>query len=216
MKLCNCCQQTKPIDSFYPEKRGLHGVKAQCKSCVSEKKRERWAVRTEEHRQKERDRLAQYRAENREKVREYHREWKESNPEKVREHGRTYRANHSEKIQERVAAWAKSNPEKAVARARRWQQRHPDRAVAAVMKRDARKRQAYAQWDQEFTDFVAAEAAHLCRLRQEFTSIKWHVDHIIPIAGNEVCGLHVWNNLQVIPGVLNVRKGNKLIEVNWR
>ncbi len=39
-----------------------------------------------------------------------------------------------------------------------------------------------------------------------------HVDHIIPLKGKEVSGLHVENNLQYLPILDNLYKSNILIE----
>lgn len=216
IKVCNSCQQPKSVDEYYAEKRGTYGVRAQCKCCYNSDRRSRWPLRTEAEKQKERLRLQLYRLENAETVRKNHREWSCANRDKISAYGAKYRAANSSKINDRISAWSKANPDKCVARSRRYQQRHPEKAVAAVMKREALKRQAYAPWDKELTDFVANEAAHLCRLRLAATGFKWHVDHIIPLAGESVCGLHVWNNLQVIPAVLNIKKQNKMIEVNWK
>lgn len=75
-------------------------------------------------------------------------------------------------------------------------------------KRSAIKRSATVSWETEFTDFVFEEAHHLRGLRDAQTKIKWHVDHVIPLRGKIVCGLHTWNNFAVIPAIENLRKNN--------
>jgi len=71
------------------------------------------------------------------------------------------------------------------------------------------KRTKVASRHDELTSFVFQEAYCLARQREKCTGFKWHIDHIIPLNGENVCGLHVWNNLRVIPAVLNLSKGNK-------
>ena len=72
------------------------------------------------------------------------------------------------------------------------------------------KRLKPVNWDQELTDLVTLEAHDLRKLRNKLTGIKWHVDHVLPLNGKQVSGLHVWNNLQVIPAVVNLSKGNRV------
>ena len=45
------------------------------------------------------------------------------------------------------------------------------------------------------------------------TNIKHEVDHIIPIHGKNVCGLHVPWNLRIITAKRNKIKGNKIEEI---
>lgn len=74
------------------------------------------------------------------------------------------------------------------------------------MKRHADKLQRTPAWaDMKKIRKVYEEARVMSLMMDE----PWHVDHVIPLRGRKVSGLHVHNNLQILPGVENVRKGNR-------
>jgi hypothetical protein len=52
------------------------------------------------------------------------------------------------------------------------------------------------------------EAYKLAKLRTEMFGFSWHVDHIVPLQGEFVSGFHTPYNLQVIPAINNLQKGN--------
>jgi len=60
--------------------------------------------------------------------------------------------------------------------------------------------------------WMIEEIYHLAALRTQMFGFQWHVDHIIPLQGETISGLHVPNNLRVIPWLDNIKKGNKYQE----
>lgn len=76
----------------------------------------------------------------------------------------------------------------------------------------AKKRNSFPKWANTRTHltqilkiYIAAQYKNLTTKR------KWHVDHIIPMYGKAICGLHVVGNLRVISRESNVAKSNIFI-----
>ena len=71
-------------------------------------------------------------------------------------------------------------------------------------------KQAKPKWLTEEHKFSIEEIYSLRDLRTEVTGVVHHVDHIVPLKGKDVCGLHVPWNLQVITAKDNLSKSNSL------
>jgi hypothetical protein len=114
------------------------------------------------------------------------------------------------------------NAENYISRAREWRLENGDQARALFNKSKRKLRaidnskklaenalrvdyikRATPSWANKF--FIA-EAYHIAKVREKMLGGKWHVDHIVPLRGKNVCGLHVEHNLQVIPAAVNLKK----------
>ena len=85
---------------------------------------------------------------------------------------------------------------------------NPEKGSARTMKYYAKKLERTPFWLTDTDYWMIEEAYELAALRTKITGITWHVDHIIPLQGKLVSGLHTPYNLQVIVGKINQSKGN--------
>lgn len=105
-----------------------------------------------------------------------------------------------ERVRELQRNWYKDNPELAKAKQNRRYEKLKDYYKAYANSRRGRCKQATPKW----VDRKAL--VEIYKNRPE----GYHVDHIIPLNGQNVCGLHVPANLQYLPAAENIRKKNKI------
>jgi len=138
----------------------------------------------------------QYRLKNRDKLIAYKKTWVELNLEKVIENNKTRYQAKKDEIKAYIAEYKKLNPAKA---------------NANKAKRKAAKKQRTPKWLTDI-DFERIENQYkLATILTKLHNEPWHVDHIIPLQGKLVSGLHVPSNLQVLKGSENCSKQNNFV-----
>lgn len=130
------------------------------------------------------------------------RRYREQNKDKIA----AYSKSRATKTAERSKAWRIENNERASEYTARYRSEKRDVVNSKEARRRARALQATPPWsDSEQIRLVYQEAARL----QAEDGVARHVDHIVPLQGRLVCGLHVSWNLRVMTATENLKKANK-------
>ncbi len=116
--------------------------------------------------------------------------WALRNPDKVRAQGRQWKQTNKKKSNESCSNWRKKYPEKNREKAMRYKTRKLSRMPNWLTK----------EQKQQIKDiYNSCPKGH-------------HVDHVVPLCGENVSGLHVPWNLQIILASDNISKSNKFDE----
>jgi hypothetical protein len=138
-------------------------------------------------------------------------EYDKANSARIAAYQKEYRLANREKATGYHREWRIANKEKEAAYKKEYQKANPDKLNAKNAKRNAAKLQRTPKW-LTADDFALIESYYTQAKRlEEATGVKYHVDHIIPMQGDLVSGLHVPSNLQVITAEENVRKNNTFV-----
>lgn len=192
MKTCCTCKEKLSSESFYKNKAARDGLTNKCKACTKE----------------------------------YSSQYKRSNKAAVEEYGRAYRKDYYSKSRCEKLAWQKAYRENHLQERREYDRNYnklryatqKDTYVEKSARRRASKLCATPPWLDETHKRRLQSIYKACRNVTKRTGKAHHVDHIVPLKGQNVCGLHVWWNLRIVPSEMNLSKGNKVevvSEQNW-
>lgn len=131
----------------------------------------------------------------------YGKKYCEANSEKVKEKNNIYRRENAKRLNKYLKKYREANSEKA----KEYRKNNPEKTTLYRDIRLQNMSQAIPAWYEE--DKI--KKLYLLRdLMKETWGFDFHVDHIIPLQHELVCGLHCLDNLQILEASKNLSKGN--------
>jgi hypothetical protein len=190
---CNRCLIEKPLAEFRYSELGKYGVRRECRECELISITEAYRANPEIGRQKTAL-------------------WIKNNPGKAREVRKaSYIKHRAVRLQGRKE-WRAKNLEKDREREKRYLKNNRPVVYAKNARRRAAETQSVPPWLNFIQKAQIKEFYEIAAARAMQTGVKHHVDHIVPLRGDGVNGLHVPWNLQVLTEFENCSKHNRIIE----
>lgn len=126
-------------------------------------------------------------------------QWQHDNPETSRQHWTNWRERNLDQARQATLNWYYQNPEVASSNRQRWNKANPERHRQYASKRRAAKLDRTPPW------------ADLEAIKQFYIDCPkdMQVDHVVPLQGKLISGLHVLANLQYLTPAENMSKGNR-------
>ena len=190
MQNCKTCDIEKEYGEFYKDTKNKSNFSKICRVC-------------------EKARTKVYYLDNRESLLKKRAEYRKNNKEKIDKYQKSYGAENRHVGRKSNEKW-KTKPEnkkKMAKLSKDWAARNIDKRRYMSSRRRASKLKATPEW----ADMKKIAGVYTgAKMLEDLLGLKFHVDHIIPLQGENVCGLHIWENLQVLEASLNIKKGNKL------
>jgi len=145
-----------------------------------------------------------YHEANKKKSNAQNKAWYEANKEKRKAH---YEAN-KDKISEQAKAYREANKDKVKAQQKAWYEANSAYYIEKARFREKllNKLQRPSWYNSKLVNNIYNKCHKLNKIAG---FIKYHVDHIVPLQGKNVSGLHVQGNLEIILASANLSKSNK-------
>jgi site-specific DNA-cytosine methylase len=143
---------------------------------------------------------------------EQNRKYREKNKDDLREKKKQYYLKNKESIRLKSKQNYEVNKEAYKERAKKWKKDNAARHNALCMDRHVKKLKARPSWLTMIQLVQIQEFYEIAKARSYQTGIVHHVDHIVPLQGKNVSGLHVPWNLQILTASDNCSKRNGIWE----
>lgn len=209
IKLCSKCGESKSPNEFHKRKDSPDGLRKECKICMNKKSLNYYNENKTSLTLYKRN----YYSENLEKVKKSQKKYYNKNKDKFKQKCKNYYIANIDSIKETNRKYYKHNSNRICERMRKYNKTDEGIIISRNLsaKRRAAKKQRTPKWLTESDWLKIKDIYKQARELEKLDGIKRHVDHIIPLQGNKVSGLHVPSNLQILTAEENMKKHNNYL-----